>query len=84
MKQKIELTFEAFKRWLNPITTLNVYNRDHEEHWQALCAEAEKREPVVVYSVIRGGRRYFFDTEKDARDLGFIGAEVIKLQEVQE
>lgn len=47
MKDKIELTRAAFERWLG-----NAPNGVIETRWKELCAEAEKREPVVAFGLL--------------------------------
>jgi hypothetical protein len=78
MKQKIELSFEAFKRWFN--------NPEIEPvQWQSLCAEAEKREPVVRYIVKQPDGYMFlscFEELKAAQDAAKLSnGTVIKLVE---
>jgi hypothetical protein len=80
MKQKIEnLSFEAFKRWADKHRGDCI---SYDDWWKSLCAEAEKREPLICYLVEKDGQRYFFSSEFDAKQFGYVGASVIKLQEV--
>lgn len=80
-KQKIELTFESFKRWLGD-------EEAEERCWKDLCAEAEKREPIVrwaVYDLRTGSVFDITDSEETVNKSGVLsqsGYKVIKLQEV--
>jgi hypothetical protein len=88
LKKEITLNFEAFKRWLEASNLALVFFTakaipDPEKEWQSLCAEAEKREPIVQYVALNkdGSIRFM------ARDLEYLVRhyaeyEIIKLQEV--
>ncbi len=85
MKQVIEkLSFDAFKRWFNGAIQLG----DFDVEWQSLCAEAEKREPIVRYLVKQPDGYMFlscFEELKAAQDAAKLsGGIVIRLVEEQE
>jgi len=84
MKDKIELSFAAFKRWCSNIDDEAVVNKN----WIELCAEAEKREPIVRYLVKQPDGYMFlscFEELKAAQDAAKLsGGIVIRLVEEQE
>jgi hypothetical protein len=80
-KQNIELSFEAFKRWTSNIIGLRGY--EPEGIWQDLCAEAEKREPLLAYAVRTNDYVFLYDCFDDAKiSADKNNSQVIKLQEV--
>jgi hypothetical protein len=85
MKDKIELTRASFERWHNYVCTTSEFLTT-EEKWQSLCAEAEKKEPIIMWAVVSYGGYYeAFETKKQAEDrlsvLSCSGLRIIKLVE---
>jgi hypothetical protein len=87
MKDKIELTFAAFKRWVYDLNVL----KSPEHHWQSLCAEAEKREPLYTWAIydescnhVFGNHRTKEEADEFVKEYKSNNYRVIKLVEEQE
>jgi hypothetical protein len=87
MKQKIELSFEAFMRWLYSDWSRDGSTRTDHTAWQSLCAEAEKKEPIETWFVVSSDlkMKYHFWSKESAES--FIGDQtdyykIVKLREV--
>jgi hypothetical protein len=85
MKDKIELSFDAFKRWEK---TLGSKGMHVETRWESLVQEAEKKEPIAKYAAVTEDNHcVVWDTEQAAKDYLIeteVQGRVVKLVEVQE
>lgn len=82
-KDKIELSFAAFRRWYKQPSGHDYLVK---ERWEDLCAEAEKRDKIVQWAVVIEGKIVqSFDREYYAINTAMSNpnAKVIKLVEAE-